>query len=203
MSLDTRERNPVAAAIEPVARVILFAAGWWLLFIAGLTCVEILGRKLFGFSLQGVDEVGGYTLGVTASLALAYALIKRGHTRVDFLLARFPASVQALCNVAAMVTLAALVFYAFLRGITVLSESVEFQSHSTTPLAVALWIPQSGRLVGWALFAATSAVFAAHALLLFVRDRARLNAYYGPLTVDEEIEAELGENATGPGEPRR
>lgn len=194
MALDSRERNPVAGVIEPVVRVILFAAGWWLLVIVALTCIEILGRKLFGFSLQGVDEVGGYTLGVTASLALAYALIKRGHTRVDFLLTRFPPAVQAICNVAAMLTLACLVAYAFVRGITVLSESIEFQSHSTTPLRVALWIPQSGWLIGWALFAATAVAFAAHALWLLVSDRTKLNIYYGPLTVDEEIRAELGEN---------
>jgi TRAP-type C4-dicarboxylate transport system permease small subunit len=198
MSLDARERNPVAAFVEPLVRVVLFAAGWWLLVIVALTCVEILGRKFFGFSLQGVDEVGGYTLGVTASLALAYALIKRGHTRVDFLLTRFPPAVQAICNVAAMLTLAAIVAYAFLRGITVLSESIEFQSHSTTPLRVALWIPQSGWLVGWALFAATAIAFAVHALWLLAHDRAKLNAYYGPLTVDEEIRAELGENAVDP-----
>lgn len=192
MSLRARERNPVAAALEPVARVILYAAGWWLLLIAALTCVEIVGRKLFGFSLQGIDEVGGYTLGVTASLAFSYALIKRGHTRVDFLLTKLPPSVQAACNAAAMVTLAVLVAYAFLRGITVVAESIEFQSRTMTPLRVILWIPQSGWLLGWALFAATAIAFAVHALVLVVRDRNKLNAYYGPLTVDEEIQAELG-----------
>lgn len=196
MPLRARERNPnhVAAALEPVARVILYAAGWWLLLIAAATCVEILGRKLFGFSLQGIDEIGGYTLGVTASLAFSYALIKRGHTRVDFLLTKLPPSLQAVCNAAAMVALAALVGYACLRGITVVAESVEFQSRTMTPLRVILWIPQSGWLLGWALFAAAAAAFAVHALVLLVRDRHRLNACYGPLTVDEEIQAELGSN---------
>ncbi len=194
MSPRARERNPVASALEPIARVILYAAGWWLLLIAALTCVEILGRKLFGFSLQGIDEVGGYTLGVTASLAFSYALIKRGHTRVDFLLTKLPPAIQAICNAAAMVTLAALVSYAFLRGITVVAESIEFQSRTMTPLRVILWIPQSGWLTGWALFAAAAIAFAVHALVLLVRDRSKLNAYYGPLTVDEEIQAELGES---------
>jgi TRAP-type C4-dicarboxylate transport system permease small subunit len=196
--LQTRERNPVAAALEPGLRFMLYAAGWWLMLIVLLTCIEILGRKFFGFSLQGVDEIGGYTLGVTASMSFAYALVKRGHTRVDFLLSRMTPFWQSVCNVAAMVTLAILVSYACLRGITVLSESIEFQSHSTTPLRVPLWMPQSGWLFGWAVFAGTSVAFALHSIVLFVTDRRRLNAYYGPLTVDEEIAAELGTNTAAP-----
>ena len=194
MSLRARVRNPVARVLEPVTRVILYAAGWWLLLIAAATCVEVLGRKLFGFSLQGVDEIGGYTLGVTASLAFSYALIKRGHTRVDFLLTKLPPVVQAVCNAFAMVTLAAVVSYAFLRGITVVAESIEFQSRTMTPLRAILWIPQSGWLTGWGLFAVTAIAFAVHALVLLVRDRSKLNDYYGPLTVAEEIEAEVGES---------
>lgn len=195
MSASGARRSRVAAALEAPIRWILYAAGWWLLVIVALTCVEIVGRKLFGFSLQGVDEIGGYTLGVTASLALSWAMVRRGHTRVDFLLTRLPPALQAVCNVAAMVSLAALVGYAFLRGITLLTESIEFQSRSTTPLQMPLWIPQSGWLTGWGLFALTCVALAVHALVLLVRDRARLNECYGPLTVDEEIAAELGENA--------
>ena len=56
-------------------------------------------------------------------------------------------------------------------------------------------MPQSGWLFGWAVFAGTSVAFALHSLVLFVFDRRRLNAYYGPLTVDEEIQVELGANA--------
>ena len=56
------------------------------------TCVEMVTRKLFNFSLQGVDEIGGYTLAVTSALGLfVHAAGTRGHTRVDFLLSRLPA----------------------------------------------------------------------------------------------------------------
>jgi TRAP-type C4-dicarboxylate transport system permease small subunit len=195
VSLRRSERNPVARAIEPALRVIVYAAGWWLLVIVALTCVEILGRKLFAFSLQGIDEVGGYTLGVTASLAFAYALVKRGHTRVDFVLAKLPRGVQAVLNVAAMAVLAAIVTYGAIRGWTVLAESLEFKSRATTPLRTPLWMPQSGWLAGWAIFALTSIVLAVHAVVLLFGDRDRLNRYYGPLSIDEEIEAELDDEA--------
>ncbi len=195
--------NPVAAWLERGFRWLLYAAGWWLMLIVVLTCVEILGRKLFGFSLQGVDEIGGYTLSVTASLALSWALVQRGHTRVDFLLARFSPGVQAICNVAAVTTLALIASYAAYRGVTVLSESIEFKSRSTTPLQTPLWIPQSGWLIGWMIFAATSVTFAVHAWILLIRDRVRLNRFYGPITVEEEIEAELGRALADPDGPPR
>ena len=59
----TRE-NPVARRLEPAVRLVAILGGWWLLGLAFLTCVEILCRKLLGVSLQGIDEIGAYTLAV-------------------------------------------------------------------------------------------------------------------------------------------
>ena len=44
---------------ERVMRYIALAAGYALLVQAVLTAVEIVSRKLFNHSLQGVDELGG------------------------------------------------------------------------------------------------------------------------------------------------
>ena len=187
--------GPVDRALRPVARGAVIVCGWWLLAIALLTCVEIVGRKLFGFSLQGIDEIGGYTLAFTSSLALTYALLNRGHTRVDFLFVRFPVWMQAAINVLALVLLAAVALFAAWRGAAVVLESIELQSHSITPLQTALWIPQSAWLAGFALFALTALLQALHAAWLATRDTTRLNTLYGPLTVEEEIEQELADVA--------
>ena len=88
---------------------------------------------------------------------------------------------------------AAMALFAVYRGYTVPSESIEFQSVSTSPLQTPLWIPHSLWFIGWALFAACAAILAAHAAILFVRDTRELNRQYGPLTLEEEIEAEAGE----------
>ena len=82
--------NPVANAFEPVARFMAVAGGYWLMLIAVATCIEIISRKVFSFSLLGVDEIGGYTLAVLAALGFSYALIERAHTRIDFLIGRSP-----------------------------------------------------------------------------------------------------------------
>jgi TRAP-type C4-dicarboxylate transport system permease small subunit len=106
---------------------------------------------------------------------------------------KLPVPLRAFLNLAAMVTLAAMALFAVYRGYTVPSESIEFQSVSTSPLQTPLWIPHSLWFLGWALFALCAAILAGHAAMLFVRDKRELNRQYGPLTLEEEIEAEAGE----------
>jgi TRAP-type C4-dicarboxylate transport system permease small subunit len=181
----------------------VIACGWWLIGLSVFTCIEMVGRKFFRFSLQGVDEVGAYTLAVTSALGFSYTLLTRGHTRIDFLLTRLPVALRAFLNVAAMVTLAGLTLFAVFRGYTVVSESIEFQSTSTTPLQTPLWIPQSRWFLGWILFALAACYLAVHACLLFVRDKAQVNKVYGPQTLEEEIESETGGVLDAPAaEPR-
>jgi TRAP-type C4-dicarboxylate transport system permease small subunit len=170
----------------------VLACGWWLIALSAFTCIEMVARKLFRFSLQGVDEVGAYTLAVVSALGFSYTLITRGHTRIDFLLTRLPPALRAFLNVTAMATLAALAVFAVFRGYTVLSESVEFQSTSTTPLQTPLWIPQSLWFFGWLLFAIAACMLAVHASWLLLRDRPTVNRLYGPQTLEEEIESETG-----------
>lgn len=185
--------NPFTRALQGIVRLLTLACGWWFIGLSVLTCVEMISRKLFNHSLQGIDEVGGYTLAVTSAIGFSYPLLLKAHTRVDFLLSRMPVGVRAVLNLTAMVTLAAMALFAVYRGYVVPAESFEFQSVSTSPLQTPLWIPHSLWFLGWTLFASCALVLAVHAGVLFVRDRRALNKQYGPLTLDEEIEAEAGE----------
>ncbi len=75
-----------------------------------------------------------------------------------------------------------------------LSESLEFQSTSTTPLQTPMWLPQSMWLTGWALFTVVAVYMALHSLaLLFGGRHVELNKAYGPQTLEEEIESEAGD----------
>lgn len=182
--------NPVARFFAAPARVAALVAGWWLLGLAALTCVEIVGRKFAGFSLQGVDEIGAYTLAAFSTLSLTWALLARAHTRVDFLLGRMPPLLRAVLNATAYATLGALAVYAAWRGWAVLEESLEFQAHANSPLQTPLWLPQSVWLAGLVLFALTAAAMGLHAIWLLLRDRDHCNRLYGPLTLEEEIATE-------------
>lgn len=186
--------NLFSRSLTRLVDTLVLIVGWWLVILSILTCIEMVTRKLFNFSLQGVDEVGGYTLAVCAAIGYSYTLITRGHTRIDFLVGKLPAKARAALNALAMLTLAAMAVFCILRGWVVLSESIEFQSHSTTPLQTPMWIPQSIWFVGWVIFAMICVYLALHALLLLVRgETTALNKTYGPQTLEEEIESEAGE----------
>lgn len=183
--------GPAARWLGNIADACVIACGWWLIALSAITCVEMLGRKLFGFSLQGVDEIGSYTYGIVGAFGFAYTLITRSHTRVDFLLSRFSPRVQAVLNLVAMLSLTALAVLCLWRGLHVVLESIDMKSTAATPLATPMWIPQTIWLAGYALFAAVSLLAAWHALKLFVQGRrAQLNDQFGPQTLAEEIEAE-------------
>lgn len=187
-------KNAFSRFLEASTSVLVIICGWWLVAFSLASCFEMVARKLFQFSLQGIDEIGGYTLAVTSAVGFSYTLIARGHTRIDFLVSRFPVKVRAVLNCIAMVTLAGMVQFAAFRSWNVLSETIEFQSTATTPLQTPMWIPQSMWYVGIVLFAAITLYLALNSLWLLARGRVdELNRYYGPQTLAEEIESEAGD----------
>jgi TRAP-type C4-dicarboxylate transport system permease small subunit len=139
-----------------------------------------------------VDEIGGYTTAIVSAFGFASALMIKAHTRVDFLLGRMPAFLRAVLNALAYGLLAGMAIYGAWRGWSVLEESIEFQAHANSPLQTPLWLPQGAWMIGLVLFALSAGAMAAHAFWLLLSDRVRLNLFYGPLTLDEEIEAEMG-----------
>jgi TRAP-type mannitol/chloroaromatic compound transport system permease small subunit len=183
--------DSVSRGLARVCDWTVIACGWWLIALSVMTCVEMLGRKVFSFSMQGIDEIGSYTYGIVGAFGFAYALITRSHTRVDFLLSRFPVKARALLNLLAMLSLAALSLLCLWRGWQVLVESIELRSTAATPLATPMWIPQSIWLGGYLMFALVAAWAAFDALRLFLKGRTQeLNARFGPQTLEEEIAAE-------------
>jgi TRAP-type C4-dicarboxylate transport system permease small subunit len=183
--------NPISRLALPVARILAIVCGYGILVVCFAISVEIVGRKLFGFTLHGIDDIGGYTLAITAAVGASYTMAQRGHTRIDVFLVRMPRPVQAVLNALAMIGMAVFASYALWRGLDVLNESILFQSVATNPLQTPLAWPQSIWLAGVALFALVSIAYAIHAVWLFWSDRPRLNRFYGPATAQEEVEAEL------------
>ena len=183
--------DPISRVVEPVARIAAIVCGYAVLLLSVAVSVEIVGRKLFSHSFPGTDDIGGYVLAIVAIVGASYTMAKRGHTRVDIFLVRMPTAWQRVLNLLAMVTMAAFAIFAAWRGSTVLLESIEFQSVASNPLQTPLWQPQSLWLIGLVLFALISGAYAVHALLLYVKGDPKLNRFYGPASVQDELEAEL------------
>ncbi len=165
-----------------------------LIFVA-LSCmvaVETLVRKFFNFSLQGADELGGYSLAVGGTIAFSLALMGRTHIRVDVFHARLPAWLQTFLNWLSAVCLAAFAGLLAWLAWFVVQDSNAYKSVSQTPWATPLTYPQSAWLLGLMLFALVSAGFAARATWLLLRgDTAGLNHEFGPRSTKEEVDEEL------------
>lgn len=172
----------------------LFAniCGYMLLGLAILVTAETLGRKLFNVSLQGVDELGGYTLAVGSSLAFTTALVDRAHIRIELLHVTLPTPLQMVLNWIAITSLA--VFGALLAFVcfTIVADSLAYNSTAPTPWATPLIYPQSVWYGAILVFAIASATMALHATYLLVTgNSAKLNKCYGPKEAAEEVKQEL------------
>ncbi len=165
-----------------------------LIFVA-LSClvaVETVIRKVFNISLQGADELGGYSLAVGGTIAFSLALMGRTHIRVDVFHERLPGWLQTLLNWLSVISLAAFAGLLAWLAWFVVQDSHGYKSVSQTPWATPLAYPQSAWLFGLILFALVSAGFAARATWLLIRgDTASLNHEFGPRSTKEEVNEEL------------
>lgn len=180
-----------------IVNAIAIICGWALLGLCALTGYDIVARRLFGHSVQGVDEIGGYVLAVSAAVGFAAALLNRMHTRIDLFLVRMPARAAAVLNTVAAWALAGFAVFMLQKATMTFLETLEFGARASTPLQTPLWIPQAAWLFGIGLFATVSCAMAIHAAILLIRGQvAEANTRYGPPTLDEETEASL--SAVGP-----
>lgn len=186
--------NPVARRLEPPVRWMQIAMGWALIALCVATTVEVLGRRLFGYSLQGVNEIGAYLLAVSSTWGFSIALLQRAHSRVDFLFPRFPVALQSVLNLVASVLLGAIAIFAAIQGWQVLKDTLRWQATANTPLQTPMWIPQGLWLIGLIVFAAVAGALAVHAIYLAFRDSKLLNRYYGPPSLQEQIDLETQGN---------
>jgi len=162
------------------------------LALSVLVSAETIMRKAFNVSLQGADELGGYTLAVTSSLAFSVALIGRNHMRIDLLHFRLPKVAQALLNWLAVVSIAAFAGLLAWTAYDIVADSVDYHSTAPTPWATPLVYPQSLWYAGLAIFAAVSAVLAVRATVYLFRGRVEdLNVAFSPKAATEEVDEEL------------
>ena len=183
--------------VEVISRLFAILVGYALLSLSILVCLEIVLRRFFGYSLQGIDELGGYTLAATCAFGFGYALLHRAHTRIDIVLARAPGGAQAALNALALAVLAVVACFMAWRAWTVLLRSLELGSLAATPLRTPIWIPQSIWVSGFTLFATVAAMLVLRALYLLATDRGDLNRTLGPISLQQEIDEELGKTGVG------
>jgi TRAP-type C4-dicarboxylate transport system permease small subunit len=188
--------SPALRMLDQIAVVFALFAGVAVAILSLLIVFDIAARSLFRFSLQGTDELGGYTLALTGSLGLAYTLIRRGHPRIDIGFRFFGPRTRRVLHVVALATLTCFAIFMSEHAIGEFRGTLAFGTVTNTPLQTPLWVPQVFWLVGTCFFALTGFVMTVHGILLIARGRgAEVETLYGPLTVEEELEEYLHEAA--------
>jgi TRAP-type C4-dicarboxylate transport system permease small subunit len=162
------------------------------LTLSVVVAVETISRKVFNFSLQGADELGGYALAVGSTIAFSLALMGRNHIRVDVFHDKFPRALQAALNWLSIVSLAALGAFIAWIAFNVIGDTLQYRSTAQTPWATPLIWPQSVWYAGLVVFALVAIGYAARATLLLLTNRIdTLNHDFHPKSAKEELKEEL------------
>lgn len=181
---------------EKIENILGSIFGLMFLFLVVLVSVETIGRKVFNFSIQGADELGGYALAIGSTLSFSLALLGRNHIRVDVLHEKFGPRLQAFMNWLSIVSLAAFAIFMAWVAQKVIMDTMAYGSTAQTPWATPLVYPQGIWLAGLTVFALIALGFAIRATkLLLTGQLAKLNEDYQPKSAKEELQEELADIA--------
>jgi TRAP-type C4-dicarboxylate transport system permease small subunit len=156
--------------------------------------IETILRKVFNYSLEGVDELSGYAIAIGAPLCFAIAAIEQSHIRINLLYMRLPRGIQAALNVVAAGLLAVLSLYLLFFTFRTVGETRLFGSVAQTPWMTPLIWPQTVWLIGMLVFAVPVVWLAVRVVLLAIqRDTNAIITNFGPDAVEDELAAELSD----------
>jgi TRAP-type C4-dicarboxylate transport system permease small subunit len=166
------------------------------LVLSFVVTIETISRKVFNFSLQGADELGGYSLAIGSTIAFCLALVGRNHIRVDVFHDLFPRNLKAAMNWLSIMGIAAGAVLFVAVSLRVLRESLEYGSTAQTPWATPLIYPQTLWYIGLIFFMLLAVGFAARATWLILKGRIdELNVEFHPKSAKEELKEELDDFA--------
>lgn len=182
--------------MKKIEAALAWIFGGIFLLLSFVVAVETISRKVFNFSLQGADELGGYSLAIGSTIAFSLALAGRNHIRVDVFHEMFPRRLKAALNWLSIVGLAAAALLFVGVSLRVLRESVEYGSTAQTPWATPLIYPQGLWYFGLVLFMLVAGGFAIRATWLLLTGRIdELNVEFHPKSAKEELKEELDDFA--------
>ncbi len=182
-SMSHRER--VEQALATVFGLIFMA-------LAVVVTVETISRKVFNFSIQGADELGGYALAVGSTIAFSLAVMGRNHIRVDVFFEMFSPKLKALLNWVAMVSMAAFAVLIAVVAFKVIGDTLQYRSTAPTPWQTPLIYPQAVWYAGLAIFALVTVGGALRATALLFGGRVeQVNVDYQPKSAKQELKEEL------------
>ncbi len=179
--------------LEKVSSWSVIGCGLLLVGMSLFIALEVILRKFFSVSTKGADELSAYTFAIICAWSLSYALIKKGHIRIDFLYTKLPHLVQRALDVFSFLALLSFVSPMTYYTFKTLQISIVRYSRANTPLQTPMWIPQILWFSGILFFFIVVTVYTLVMLkMAYQRRYKEMGEFAGCLSLDEEIMEESG-----------
>jgi TRAP-type mannitol/chloroaromatic compound transport system permease small subunit len=179
--------------IQAVTRFYIVLCCVLLFFMVGFIAVEVLARKFLAVSTKGADELSGYTLAIVSVWAFSYALIHKGHIRIELLYTRQSRLGKRIMDLFSLFSLAVFMAVLTFFSCQVLSTSVMRLSRANTPLQTPLWIPQSLWFLGIVFFSLLILLHLFYSLKWFFQKKySAVESLIGLPDIEEEIKEDSG-----------
>jgi TRAP-type C4-dicarboxylate transport system permease small subunit len=175
-----------------ITRKVGLVAGWTLITLSIVITLNVLTRKLLNYSLQGVDEYGGYCLAICASIGFSQAAYEKAHIRISIVTDQLPLRWRALFDIAALLVLTSVAYTLAGNALDVTETSYRMQALATSALRTPLAIPQAAWSAALIWFSLVLSIQCLRAFLKWIqKDYVGITRDYGVTSVEEEIEEEM------------
>lgn len=176
---------------EKAAHWAVLASGTLTIASVLLITIDVLLRKLFGWTVGGSDELSSYAFAISTTWSLAYATLQRANVRVDVIYQYLPIRVSAILDWLSLACLGVFIGFVTYYGFGVVAESMTNSSQANTPLGTPLAIPQGLWFAGLVFMCLILALMLIRASVALVTgDIATLKAVAGVRSTQEEAEEE-------------
>lgn len=183
--------DSILQRVGKLSQVMVWIGGALLIFAAFMTTIDVIARKLFGWTFGGADEIAGYMFAISTGFAMAFALLQRTHVRIDALYLVLPARVRTVLDIFAFLMMASFLGFITERAYSVWINSYESSSVSVTPMVTPLAIPQGFWFAGFAFAMVVVVLLASRIFVaLLQRDWIRISQLVGARGLNEEVEEE-------------
>lgn len=173
--------------LKSISNLLTILTGYSLLILSFSIVLEIFLRAVFNFSMQGVDEYGGYVVAILVAFGISQNVLLRGHIRIDFFFEKFNFKLQAYLNLLTYFLFFIFSCFFLFRSVGTLRDSITYKSLSGTPLETPLWVPQFIWVLGLSFFVITSTIVFFYAIKAFSKNKILFNEEYGPPSITQKV----------------
>ena len=178
----------IHSVLKKASRVAAWCGGGALMLAAIMVTIDVISRKLFAVTMSGSDEITGYVFAAAIAWSFSYCLLHRANVRIDALYNHLGSKTRAWLDLLGLVLLLIFVSILAIKGVTVFTDSLEFNSTAMTTLATPLWIPQLFWISGVVFFFLTLSFLTLYTLVCILRgDLKTVSRIAGVRSHEEEI----------------